>query len=216
MGNALKQQFPNGFFVSAESEAAIALQSEKLIKMDIVYAPVHHSPPNVGFGPGCQALGGVFMGALYTVTNQPEIFSNNVGVVINCTHDLSAYPAYHTATRRMKEKLGITFARLVWADSDVQKLEAGDIKGAVGFIHETRAKGISVLVHCVMGVSRSATLVVAYMVATTKMSVDECLAELRGKRESTNPNDGFISQLKEMEAELKAMELAPLSAQQKK
>ena len=112
--------------------------------------------------------------------------------------------------RNLKQNLGITFARLVWADSAEQQLSLGDITGAVQFIHETRSKGISVLVHCVMGISRSATLVVAYMVAATKKSVDECVAELKMKRAVISPNENFLNQLKGFEEELQKMELPEL------
>ena len=164
-------------------------------------------------GPGNQALGGLFIGALYSVTNQSELFANNIGAVINCAHDLSAYPSYHRAVKTIKQNLGVTFARLLWADTPEQVLEVGDVKSAVQMIHSTRCAGVSVLVHCVMGVSRSAALAVAYMVASSKKSVDECVAELRSRREQAMPNEGFLRQLREMEGELKGMELPALAAE---
>jgi protein-tyrosine phosphatase len=211
--NFWSRHFPNGLFVTAESEAAIAAQSSRLTTMSSIIDPVQHSPPTQGYGQGNQKRGGLFMGAVYTVTNQTDIFANNVGAVINCTHDLQAYPSYFSAQNNLKSNLGVTFARLTWADSPDQKLDANDIKGAVTFIHEKRSQGVSVLVHCVMGVSRSATLVTAYLVASTKKSVEECIADLKTKREEANPNDNFVGQLKEFEAELLALELKDLTAE---
>ena len=52
-------------------------------------------------------------------------------------------------------------------------------------------------VHCFMGVSRSATVVCAYLIATMKMTPDEALAAVREKRDIVCPNVGFLHQLEE-------------------
>ncbi|KAH9031330.1 protein-tyrosine phosphatase-like protein [Lactarius pseudohatsudake] len=54
-----------------------------------------------------------------------------------------------------------------------------------------------VMVHCAMGVSRSATVVIAYLIATSRMTVHEALAAVRAKRPIVRPNRGFVSQLHE-------------------
>ena len=48
-----------------------------------------------------------------------------------------------------------------------------------------------------MGVSRSATVVCAYLIATMKMTPDEALAAVREKRDIVCPNVGFLRQLEE-------------------
>jgi len=52
-----------------------------------------------------------------------------------------------------------------------------------------------VLVHCLMGMSRSATVVCAYLVATTSMLPSECVAYVASKRSIVCPNSGFLRQL---------------------
>ena len=52
-------------------------------------------------------------------------------------------------------------------------------------------------VHCFMGISRSSTIVMAYLIATTKMTPHEALATVRSKRTIVRPNRGFMSQLQE-------------------
>jgi len=54
-----------------------------------------------------------------------------------------------------------------------------------------------VMVHCFMGISRSTTVVIAYLIATTKMTPREALATVRSKRPIVCPNRGFMSQLQE-------------------
>ena len=46
-----------------------------------------------------------------------------------------------------------------------------------------------------MGISRSATVVIAYLIATTKMTPHEALAAVRARRTIVRPNRGFMSQL---------------------
>ncbi|KAI0344996.1 DSPc-domain-containing protein [Trametopsis cervina] len=52
-----------------------------------------------------------------------------------------------------------------------------------------------VLVHCLMGISRSATVVCAYLIATAQMTPDEALDFVMQKRSIACPNLGFRLQL---------------------
>ena len=68
-----------------------------------------------------------------------------------------------------------------------------------------------------MGISRSTTVVLAYLIATTKMTPREALAVVRSKRTIVRPNRGFMSQLEayhstcshSFQAKLVDEELAP-------
>jgi len=62
------------------------------------------------------------------------------------------------------------------------------------FIDSCRGLG-SVLVHCDRGVSRSATAIIAYLMRTRRLSLDDALAFVGGKRK-IKPNDNFKEQLK--------------------
>jgi len=56
-----------------------------------------------------------------------------------------------------------------------------------------------VLVHCLAGMSRSATIVIAYLLATTPMTAQEATEFVRSKRSIIRPNYGFAIQLEEYE-----------------
>ncbi|KAM9463015.1 dual specificity phosphatase 29-like isoform 2-T2 [Clarias gariepinus] len=55
------------------------------------------------------------------------------------------------------------------------------------------------LVHCVMGRSRSATLVLAYLMIEEKMTLVEAIEHVKSHRQII-PNRGFLKQLRELDA----------------
>eukprot|EP01062_Namystynia_karyoxenos_P084393 TRINITY_DN9918_c0_g1_i2.p1 TRINITY_DN9918_c0_g1~~TRINITY_DN9918_c0_g1_i2.p1 ORF type:complete len:829 (+),score=185.87 TRINITY_DN9918_c0_g1_i2:77-2563(+) len=60
------------------------------------------------------------------------------------------------------------------------------------FIEEARSKGTACLVHCFKGQSRSATMVMTYLMKTRRMGRDEALEFVRQRRPMVNPNPGFM------------------------
>ena len=52
-----------------------------------------------------------------------------------------------------------------------------------------------ILVHCMAGASRSASIVIAYLMWSKKMKYLDALDEVRRKRFIVDPNDGFKDQL---------------------
>ncbi|CAL8083383.1 unnamed protein product [Calicophoron daubneyi] len=69
---------------------------------------------------------------------------------------------------------------------------------ALDFIEHSLAVG-GILVHCTMGVSRSAAIVIAYLMRKHSLSYDKAL-EFVTKRRLVYPNVGFVNQLKLFES----------------
>ena len=63
-----------------------------------------------------------------------------------------------------------------------------------------------ILVHCAAGASRSATIVIAYLMWDKKMSYKDAYAFAKGKRSIVWPNSGFAEQLQLFEKLLKENE----------
>lgn len=59
-----------------------------------------------------------------------------------------------------------------------------------------------VLVHCFVGMSRSATCALAYLMISRKMSATEAIRTVRMHRD-IHPNEGFLQQLADLDNELK-------------
>lgn len=66
------------------------------------------------------------------------------------------------------------------------------------FIDEAIKNEKTVLVHCVYGVSRSSTLVCAYLIKKHNLTVSQAVQLVKTKRPKANPNAGFLSQLVEI------------------
>ena len=69
-------------------------------------------------------------------------------------------------------------------------------------IHEQLEKNKNVYVHCHAGVSRSTTMIIAYLMKYKNMSLESALMLCRKKRPMVNPNSGFMEQLRDYEQEL--------------
>ena len=63
------------------------------------------------------------------------------------------------------------------------------------FIENALFHDDKVLVHCYAGISRSATIVMSFLMYKYGLSTDDALNFLRQVRPIVNPNSGFISQL---------------------
>eukprot|EP00047_Mylnosiga_fluctuans_P014503 m.38979 g.38979 ORF g.38979 m.38979 type:complete len:190 (+) comp5541_c0_seq2:45-614(+) len=66
---------------------------------------------------------------------------------------------------------------------------------SIRFIHEARRGGGIVLIHCMAGVSRSSTILIAYLLAMSDLTLDQALSAAKAARPIVRPNDGFLEQL---------------------
>ncbi|KIH63811.1 dual specificity phosphatase, catalytic domain protein [Ancylostoma duodenale] len=100
-------------------------------------------------------------------------------------HDLTAHHPAHDQLKVLKIQL-----------SDCSSADISAHFAATNqFIHGARLKHAAVLVHCLAGVSRSATVVAAYLMTLCDMSFFNALTFMSRKRPVVNPNFGFRMQL---------------------
>ena len=72
-------------------------------------------------------------------------------------------------------------------------------KEANEFINKCKLEGGKLLVHCKLGISRSASFVIAYLIESNNLSVEKALNFVKQKRNQIKPNEGFMGQLKKYE-----------------
>ena len=71
--------------------------------------------------------------------------------------------------------------------------------GCIKFIQGAIDKGGAVLVHCYAGVSRSATLAIAYLISQKHMPFSNAFKLVKLRRPQAQPNPGFYRQLIEFD-----------------
>lgn len=73
------------------------------------------------------------------------------------------------------------------------------------YIAKARKQGSKVLVHCKMGVSRSASVVIAYAMKAYNWEFERALKHVKAKRNCIKPNKSFVTQLETYQGMLYAM-----------
>ncbi|XP_017554250.1 uncharacterized protein si:dkey-175m17.7 [Pygocentrus nattereri] len=116
----------------------------------------------------------------------------NIGYVVNVTTHL---PLYHVDTGLVRYK------RIPATDNSKQNLRQY-FEEVFEFIEEAHQSGRGVLVHCQAGVSRSATIIIAYLMKHTLMTMTDAYKYVRGRRPVVSPNLNFMGQLLEFERDL--------------
>lgn len=75
---------------------------------------------------------------------------------------------------------------------------------AIWFINKLSAP---VLVHCFMGMSRSVSIIVAYLIKEKDMTYTEAISYVQERRTFICPNDGFLEQLEKYSEEVNVEKL---------
>ena len=71
------------------------------------------------------------------------------------------------------------------------------------FLENCRLNGKNVLVHCYMGISRSSSSIICYLIKYKGYTYESAYLHVKSKKPDIQPNSGFIKQLREFEEEVK-------------
>lgn len=72
----------------------------------------------------------------------------------------------------------------------------------IDFIENAKSTNGRVYVHCLAGISRSTSIVIAYLMNSQKIYYKQAFNFVKEKRPNVKPNQGFVMQLREFEKEL--------------
>uniref|UniRef100_A0A3Q1FCE6 protein-serine/threonine phosphatase n=1 Tax=Acanthochromis polyacanthus TaxID=80966 RepID=A0A3Q1FCE6_9TELE len=125
----------------------------------------------------------LYLGSEWNAANFEELQKNNIGYILNVTREIDNFFPESFAYMNIR----------------VYDVEATDLlpywTDTYNFINTARESGQAVLVHCKMGVSRSASTVIAYAMKQEHWPLDVALPYVRDRRSIIKPNEGFMKQL---------------------
>ncbi|KAL7848934.1 hypothetical protein SRHO_G00205570 [Serrasalmus rhombeus] len=134
----------------------------------------------------------VFLGSEWNASNLEELQSSGVRYILNVTREIdNFFPGlfeYHNIRVYDEEATNLLE---YWNDT-------------WKFISKARKAGVKCLVHCKMGVSRSASTVIAYAMKEYGWDLDRAFEHVKERRSVTKPNPSFMKQLEEYQGILLA------------
>jgi len=144
--------------------------------------------PNPSY-PGT-STGALYVGSLMAVNDKDLLREHHITHLVQVL-DVPWLP--------LSEKDGFNCYRIDILDQITSDLRP-HLEAVCNHIDKALRSGRSVLVHCQQGVSRSPSVVIAYLIRNHGMSFDSAHALLKRKRACIKPNSGFIMALQEWEA----------------
>lgn len=148
-------------------------------------------PCNLVLEPA-QSLGGLCIGDYRGSQDLECLKTFNIAVVLDVAGTGYRHP----------DKI-VQHFKVVKADDNPEFDLSVHFNDCFDYIHEHRTKGYTVLVHCGAGISRSATIVIGYLMKYQGMNLKSSLDFLVEKRPCVYPNKGFLKQLFEYGAKIK-------------
>ncbi|CAI9721918.1 specificity phosphatase 3-like [Octopus vulgaris] len=141
---------------------------------------------------------GILLGNRTGALNKVALKKEGVTHVLNCACG-SRFNMINT-DEGYYEDLSIKFLGIPAMDFPTYKLNQF-FQVAADYIDQVLKHNGKVFVHCQMGVSRSAALVIAFLMLKHRMDVVDAVSTLKSKRDIF-PNDGFLKQLCVLNREL--------------
>ncbi|CAD6591002.1 MAG: hypothetical protein ASARMPREDX12_004884 [Alectoria sarmentosa] len=136
-----------------------------------------------------EILSRLYLGDLRAAENTKLLRRNNVSFVLSIKHkNLSR------ATRDAYQQARISHVHIVKRDTLCEEL-LSILGPACDMIEGGLANGRAVLVHCALGRSRSATVMIAYIMRRMDMGCNDALQMVQSRRAMIDPNPAFLEQL---------------------
>ena len=133
----------------------------------------------------------LILSSISTIHNNPEILENT-SLHINAAEEVICNCKTPTVQ-----------INLNWYDSPLQDInQNGILFHTIKMMDSFLKSSKQVLVNCFAGISRSTTIVVAYLMYKNKWSVKESIDFVKTKRYFINPNYGFVCQLYNLQQDL--------------
>jgi len=133
----------------------------------------------------------LYLGDVYAAHNTKELKNRNITHIVTCT--VGIVPPFPQLFK---------YKHLQILDCAAENINE-HFADTSEFIADAIEGGGKVLVHCIRGVSRSATIVSAYLITAYHIGHEEAVQKVREKRPIARPNYGFMMQLEMYATKLK-------------
>nr|XP_023658734.1 dual specificity protein phosphatase 13-like [Paramormyrops kingsleyae] len=147
-------------------------------------------------GPINQVWPGVYIGNAAAARDKPTLRDMGITHIVNSAHG----PLHINTGARFYRELPIHYYGVEADDAEDFDLSPFFYPTAK-FIRAALSQYGRVLVHCAMGLSRSATLVLAYLMICEGLPLLEAIRTVRKHRDIC-PNSGFLEQLRRLDMAL--------------
>ncbi|KAK7135113.1 hypothetical protein R3I93_018271 [Phoxinus phoxinus] len=140
---------------------------------------------------------GIYIGDMYAAKDKRMLQSLNITYVLNAAHgklNVNTGASYYRDTK-------ITYRGVEAFDMPSFDLSPFFYSAAKFIKSAMSTPGGKVLVHCAMGLSRSSSLVLAYLMIHEDMTLVEAIKAVALHR-NICPNSGFLEQLRELDKKL--------------
>jgi protein-tyrosine phosphatase len=126
----------------------------------------------------------LYLGAKQNAHNMFELNTLNINLIVNVAYGL-------------ENKFSDFFEYISYPWNDVPDFNIlNDLDTIVDKIHNAIKLNQNVLVHCYMGISRSVSVIIAYLMKYDNKNYDDAFNFVKSKKKLICPNDGFVLQLK--------------------
>lgn len=150
---------------------------------------------------------GLYLGSVSAALDGEWLRTAGVGCIVNCASEIERPAAVLEALALPDDAYICTGME----DTSLFDGYAAIVRGADA-IHAAREAGKTVLVHCAVGRSRSATTVIAFLVKHRGMPLLEAASTVKAARSLAFPNLGFWRLLLHLEVDVHGAERASIPA----
>ncbi|XP_060892467.1 dual specificity protein phosphatase 8 isoform X2 [Labrus mixtus] len=150
--------------------------------------------PVANVGP-TRILPHLYLGSQKDVLNKDLMAQNGITYVLNASNTCPK-PDFISESHFMRIPVNDNYCEklLPWLDKTNE------------FIDKAKVSNCRVIVHCLAGISRSATIAIAYIMKTMGLSSDDAYRFVKDRRPSISPNFNFLGQLLEFEKGLQLLQ----------
>lgn len=154
------------------------------------------------FNEPTHIIDNLYLGSAFNAASYTTLKNNNIKIIINVSKELSKYyknefeyvqyPIYDNNKDKILEHLDNAYQFILERQQELHNFD----KSKISVNDNDKWKG-NILIHCYMGASRSASIVIYYLIKKQKLNFDDALDYIKNKRSHVNLTHRFRKDITE-------------------